>query len=89
MSTVMEEETKRWTAKRKAALVVEIIQANTTIAEASRAFDIAPSEIEDWVDEVPSVVQQPNERWSTDLCRVWAGRDGWASLAIVIDCCTR
>ena len=27
MSTVMEEETKRWTAKRKAALVVEIIQA--------------------------------------------------------------
>ena len=52
MSTVMEEETKRWTAKRKAALVVEIIQAKTTIAEASRAFDIAPSEIEDWVDEV-------------------------------------
>ena len=51
MSTVMEEETKRWTAKRKAALVVEIIQAKTTIAEASRAFDIAPSEIEDWLDE--------------------------------------
>ena len=47
----MEEETKRWTAKRKAALVVEIIQAKTTIAEASRAFDIAPSEIEDWLDE--------------------------------------
>ena len=51
MSTVMEEETKRWTAKRKAALVVEIIQAKTTIAQASRAFDIAPSEIEDWLDE--------------------------------------
>ena len=51
MSTVMEEETKRWTAKRKAALVVGIIQAKTTIAEASRAFDIAPSEIEDWLDE--------------------------------------
>ena len=51
MSTVMEEETKRWTAKRKAALVVEIIQAKTTITQASRAFDIAPSEIEDWVDE--------------------------------------
>ena len=51
MSTVMEEETKRWTAKRKAALVMEIIQAKTTIAEASRAFDIAPSEIEDWLDE--------------------------------------
>ena len=51
MITVMEEETKRWTAKRKAALVVGIIQAKTTIAEASRGFDIPPSEIEDWLDE--------------------------------------
>ncbi len=41
------------------------------------------------VQAMPSVAQHPNERWSTDLCRVWAGRDGWASLAIVIDCCTR
>jgi len=35
------------------------------------------------------VAQAPDERWSTDLCRVWTGRDGWASLAIVIDCYTR
>ena len=25
-----------------------------------------------------------NERWATDLCRVWTERDGWASLALVI-----
>ena len=31
----------------------------------------------------------PNERWSTDLCRVRAGRDGGATLALVIDCHTR
>ncbi|MCE6952067.1 DDE-type integrase/transposase/recombinase [Cereibacter sphaeroides] len=31
----------------------------------------------------------PNGHWSTDLCRVWAGRDGWATLALVIDCHTR
>ena len=31
----------------------------------------------------------PNERWATDLCRVWAGKDGWAHLALVIDCYTR
>lgn len=24
----------------------------------------------------PSVATAPNERWSTDLCRVWAGKDG-------------
>ncbi|MCE3262833.1 MAG: hypothetical protein K0R43_1912 [Pseudoduganella sp.] len=47
----MEEEVKRWTAKREAALVTEIIQGKTTVAEASRAFDMPPSEIEEWVDE--------------------------------------
>mgnify|MGYP000893462196 FL=1 len=51
MSTKMEDEFKRWTAKRKAALVTEIIQGKTTISEASRSFDIPPSEIEEWIDE--------------------------------------
>ena len=31
--------------------MLEIIQGKTTVAEASRAFDITPSEIETWVDE--------------------------------------
>ena len=47
----MQDDIKRWTAKRKAALVMEIIQGKTTIAEASRAFDVSPAEIEEWVDE--------------------------------------
>ena len=34
MSTKMEDKFKRWTAKRKAALVTEIIQGKTTISEA-------------------------------------------------------
>lgn len=38
---------------------------------------------------VPSIASRPNERWATDLCRVWTGRDGWATLALVIDCATR
>ena len=41
------------------------------------------------IEAVPSVAQAPNERRSTDMCRVWAGRDGWATLALVIDCHTR
>ena len=41
------------------------------------------------VQAMPSVAMAPDERWATDLCRVWAGRDGWASLALVIDCHTR
>ena len=51
MSVVMEEEIKRWTARRKSALVLDVIQGKTTVAEASRQFDIPPSEIESWVDD--------------------------------------
>lgn len=46
MSELMDEQIKRWTAKHKSALVLEIIQGKTTVAEASRAYDLAPSEIE-------------------------------------------
>ncbi|WP_226341265.1 DUF1153 domain-containing protein [Gemmobacter serpentinus] len=47
----MDDSIKRWTAKRKTALVIEIIQGKTTVAEASRSFDLSPSEIEGWVDD--------------------------------------
>ena len=51
MSSQMKDEKKRWSAKRKSALVLEIIQGKTTIAEASRQFDLTPSELESWVDQ--------------------------------------
>lgn len=51
MSQVMDEDIKRWTARRKSALVLEIIQGKTTVAEAARQFDLPPSEIEDWMDQ--------------------------------------
>ncbi|MCA3562345.1 MAG: DDE-type integrase/transposase/recombinase [Aestuariivirga sp.] len=41
------------------------------------------------MDAVPSVAAGPDQRWATDLCRVWGGRDGWLPLALVIDCHTR
>lgn len=41
------------------------------------------------IQALPSVAQAPNERWATDLCRVWGGRHGWLTLALVIDCYTR
>jgi transposase-like protein len=51
MSVVMEDEIKRWTAKRKGALVLEIVQGKKTVAEAARQFDLPPSELENWVDQ--------------------------------------
>src|SRR5690625_6394161 len=49
MGIAMKQDIKRWTAKRKSALVLDIIQGKTTIAEASRAYDLSPAEIESWV----------------------------------------
>src|SRR5690625_1983417 len=51
MSIAMKQDIKRWTAKRKSALVLDIIQGKTTIAEASRAYDLSPAEIESWVED--------------------------------------
>nr|WP_228062494.1 DUF1153 domain-containing protein [Lysobacter sp. H23M47] len=47
----MEEEIMRWMARRKSALVLEIIQDKVTVSEASRQFDLTPSEVESWVDD--------------------------------------
>jgi len=38
MNTKMEDDIKRWAAKRKSALVLDIIQGKTTVAEALDAM---------------------------------------------------
>ena len=39
------EEIKRWTARRKAAVVLEIIKGNTTAAEVARSHDLTVAEV--------------------------------------------
>ena len=51
MSGPLEDGIKRWTAKRKSALVIELLQGKPTVAEASRSYDLTPSEIEGWVED--------------------------------------
>jgi transposase-like protein len=51
MSVTMDDSIKRRTAKRRTAQVVEIIQGKTTVAEASRAYDLSPSQIKARVDD--------------------------------------
>lgn len=41
------------------------------------------------IQALPSVAARPDERWATDMCRVWCGKDNWSTLALVIDCCSR
>jgi|SRR5690625_2567081 len=88
MSVMMEEEIKRWTARRKSALVLEIIQGKTTVSEASRQFDLAPSEIEGWMEHAkagmenalrakPEDVREQYER-SSRTCRKPMARRCWS-----------
>lgn len=42
------------------------------------------------VQALPSVATRPNERWATDMARVWCGDlHRWCALTLVMDCCTR
>ena len=45
------QETQRWTAKRKGALVLSILKGETTVQEAARSHGLTMGEIEDWKDK--------------------------------------
>jgi hypothetical protein len=47
MSTTMEEEFKCWKAKRKAQLVLDLLEDSTTVAERNRPFELVPYNIEE------------------------------------------
>ncbi len=50
MSTAMEDEINRWTAKRKSALVMDILQGKTTVAEAARVKVVVASVMQPTVE---------------------------------------
>jgi transposase-like protein len=48
MSEPAEDSVQRWTAKRRAALIVSILKGETSIAEAARKHGITVADVEDW-----------------------------------------
>ena len=50
MSANSDDTLKRWTAKRRTALVLEILRGDTTVAEAARKYGLIVGEIEEWRD---------------------------------------
>ena len=42
------ESPKRWTAKRRAALVLSVVRGETSVAEAARQHGLTVAEIEEW-----------------------------------------
>ena len=43
-----QEKTQRWTAKRRAALIVEILRGDTSVQEAARLHGLTVADIELW-----------------------------------------
>jgi hypothetical protein len=46
---LLKEETRRWVARCKGALRMEIIQGRMTVAQGNRIDDLPTSEINDWI----------------------------------------
>ena len=42
------EDVKRWTAKRRSALVLQLLRGETTTAQAARKYSLTVAEIEQW-----------------------------------------
>ena len=45
------DEVKRWTARRKATVVLDIIKGKTTAAETARSHDLTVAEVESWRED--------------------------------------
>lgn len=50
-----EKDIKRWTARRKAAVVMDIIKGKTSAAEVARSHDLTAGEVEQWIDDFVSM----------------------------------
>lgn len=46
---------KRWTARRKAAVVMDMIKGKTTATEVARSHDLTVGEVEQWMDDFVSM----------------------------------
>ena len=49
--SIPEGDVQRWTAKRKAAVVVDLIRGKTTAADAARQHGLTVAEIEQWKED--------------------------------------
>ena len=67
MSVRMEENINRWTAKRKTALLIEMIQDKTTVTRAGWSAGILPSEIEGPVEDLRADPGQAQQRVEAKL----------------------
>ena len=66
---------QRWTAKRKAALVIDILQGKTTAAEAARQHALTLAEVEQWKDDFITQGTEALRSHPRDLAQQFEARE--------------
>jgi len=60
-------EQERWTARRKADIILQILRQTTTVVDAARQNDLTPSEVQDCIDTFLKAGEKGLKAWASDL----------------------
>lgn len=60
-------EQQRWTAKRKAEIILQILRQTTTVVDVARQNDLTPSEVQDWIDTLLKAGEKGLKARASDL----------------------
>jgi transposase-like protein len=66
---------QRWTAKRKAALVIDILQGRTTAAEAALRHSLTLAEVDQWRDDFITQGTEALRSHPRDLAQQFEARE--------------
>ncbi|MBE7496574.1 MAG: DUF1153 domain-containing protein [Verrucomicrobiaceae bacterium] len=66
---------QRWTAKRKAALVIDILRCKTTAAEAARQHALTLAEVEQWKEDFITQGTEALRSHPRDLAQQFEARE--------------
>ena len=69
------EDVQRWTAKRKTAVVLDLIKGKTTAAEVARAHGLTVAEVERWRDDFISQGSEALRSHPRDLATQFEARE--------------
>ena len=60
-------EQQRWTAKRKAEIILQILRQTTTVVDVARQNDLTPSEVQEWIDTFLNAGEKGLKAHASDL----------------------
>jgi hypothetical protein len=66
---------QRWTAKRKAAIFIDMLQDKTTTAEAARQYALTLAEVEQWKDDFITQGTEALRSHTRDLAQQFEARE--------------